>query len=186
MGWLAGVSLALALASSPADGAIVERVVAVVGERPILLSDLRHRAEPHVAKIHAETSSDAQRAALESELLRELLQRMIDERLEEMVADRAHVSVSSDEIDAALRQVAAAADVSVPRLLIAALRQGLTEQVYRDELRRQILEGKLVMLHVRARVRERENAREFEAAIERARKEWLSELRRNVYVEVRL
>ena len=111
---------------------------------------------------------------------------MIDERLEEMVADRAHVSVSSDEIDAALRQVAAAADVSVPRLLIAALRQGLTEQVYRDELRRQILEGKLVMLHVRARVRERENAREFEAAIERARKEWLSELRRNVYVEVRL
>src|SRR5262249_13968616 len=43
--------------------------------------------------------------------------------------------------------------LDVPQLIVAAKRQGLTEQDYRDEIRRQILEARLAELRVKGRVR---------------------------------
>src|SRR5256885_12350140 len=96
-----GVSAALA---TSADAAIVERVVAVVGERPILLSELRQRARPHLFRIALTMPSPAQQAAAESDMFKELLNRMIDERLEEQAADKAHLSVPPEAVDNGIKQ----------------------------------------------------------------------------------
>jgi peptidyl-prolyl cis-trans isomerase SurA len=157
--WIRNVALTLGLTAGgfafvrPARAVIVERVVAVVGERPILLSELRLRARPYLYRIAAAAPSPAQQAAEESEMFKDLLNKMVDERLEEQAADKSHLSVTPDELDTALTNVAGAAKITVKDLLNEARRQGLTEQDYRDEIRRQILEGKLVQLRVRGRVR---------------------------------
>ena len=152
--WTLAASTALAIQScATVHASVVERVVAVVGERPILLSDLRHRARPFLARIVATTPRPAQQAGHETEMLRELLNRMIDDRLEESAADQARLSVTPEEVDRALENVAGQAKVTIRALIAEAARQGLTEQDYRDELRRQVLEGKLVSLRVRGRVR---------------------------------
>jgi peptidyl-prolyl cis-trans isomerase SurA len=151
---LVGALLALGLALPVAAGAsIVERVVAVVGERPILLTELQHRARPFLARIYGSTPDPAQRSAHETEMYKQLLNRMIDDRLEEHAADRAHLSVTPEEIDNAIKNVSKANNLAPSALIAEAKRQGLTEQDYRDELRRQLLEGKLVQLRVRGRVR---------------------------------
>lgn len=137
----------------PAHATIVERVVAVVGERPILLSDLRHRARPFLSRLYATAQTPAQLAANETQMFKELLNRMIDDRLEEQAADRARLSVTLDEVDSAIHNIAAQAKIDARELINEAKRQGLTEQDYRDELRRQVLEGKLVQLRVRGRVK---------------------------------
>ena len=144
---------ATAVAPRPAEAAIVERIVAVVGERPILLSELRQRARPHLVRIALSTQNPSQQAAAESEMFRELLTRLIDERLEEQAADKAHLTVTPEEVDNGIRQVAAQARIDPKQLVAEAKRQGLTEQDYRDEIRRQVLEGKLIQLRVRGRVR---------------------------------
>ena len=146
-------SVLAAAVPGQADAAIVERIVAVVGERPILLSELRQRARPHLYRIAASTQNASQQAAAESEMFRELLTRLIDERLEEQAADKAHLTVTPDEVDNGIRQVAAQARLDPKQLVSEAKRQGLTEQDYRDEIRRQVLEGKLIQLRVRGRVR---------------------------------
>lgn len=147
------LALGIAVAERSAEASIVERVVAVVGERPILLSELRLRARPHLIRIAMMSKNPSQQAAEENDTFKEVLSRMIDERLEDQAADKAHLSVSPEEIDNGIRQVAAQQRID-PRTLIAeAKRQGLTEQDYRDEIRRQVLEGKLVQLRVRGRVR---------------------------------
>jgi len=149
-------TVALALAGTfvrPANAVIVERIVAVVGDRPILLSDLRHRARPFINRIAAQAQSPAQQAAQESEMYRELLSRVIDDRLEEQAADKARLVITPDEVDGAIRNVAAQAKVTVPDLISEVRRQGISEQDYRDEIRRQLIEGKLVQLRVRGRVR---------------------------------
>jgi peptidyl-prolyl cis-trans isomerase SurA len=149
-----GALLALGLALSPvARASIVERVVAVVGEKPILLTELQHRARPFLARIYGSTPNPAQRSAHETEMYRQLLNRMIDDRLEEHAADRAHLSVTPEEIDNAIKNVSKANNIQPSALIAEAKRQGLTEQDYRDELRRQLIEGKLVQLRVRGRVR---------------------------------
>ena len=140
-------------AERTAEAAIVERVVAVVGERPIFLTELRHRARPFLFRIAASTPNPAQQAAAETEMFRDLLNKMIDERLEDVAADKAHLAVSSDEVDTAIKNVSERARLSSKDLIAEAKRQGLTEQDYRDEIRRQVLEGKLVQLRVRGRVR---------------------------------
>ena len=142
-----------AIAPRPAEAAIVERIVAVVGERPILLSELRQRARPHLFRIAMSTQNPSQQAAAESEMFRELLTRLIDERLEEQAADKAHLTVTPEEVDNGIRQVAAQARLDPKQLVAEAKRQGLSEQDYRDEIRRQVLEGKLIQLRVRGRVR---------------------------------
>jgi peptidyl-prolyl cis-trans isomerase SurA len=100
------------------------------------------------------TNNPTQQAAQESEMFRELLSRMIDERLEEQTAAKANISVGPDEIDAGIKQVASQAHNDVATAVSEAKRQGgLSEQDYRDEIRRQVLEGKLIQLRVRNRVR---------------------------------
>ena len=89
----------------------MERIVAVVGERPILLTELRQRARPHLYRIAASTQNPTQAAAAESEMFRELLTRIIDERLEEQAADKAHLTVTPEEVDNGIKQVAAQARI---------------------------------------------------------------------------
>jgi peptidyl-prolyl cis-trans isomerase SurA len=142
----------LATAAPRADAVIVERIVAVVGERPILLSELRHRGKPNLIRILAEKDPNVQ-AANETEMYKNLLTRMIDERLEEAAAEKARISVTPEEVDRGMQNVANQAHVSVADVLAEVRRTGLSEQDFRDEIRRQILEGKLLELRVRPRVK---------------------------------
>ncbi|XXX78762.1 peptidylprolyl isomerase [Sorangium sp. So ce134] len=151
---LAGLITAAALASPLAHAVVSERIVAVVGDRAILLSDLRQRARPFLLQIQARVPPGAQQAAAESQVLRELIQKMVDEELESQAAERANVRVTSDEIENAFRNIAAAEQTTVEQLFrMARTSSGLTEQEYRDEIRRQILEGKMLQLRVKGRVR---------------------------------
>ena len=145
--------LALVGLAGAARGAVVERVVAVVGDRAVLLSDLRQRAKPLLLQIQQRTAAGAQRAAAESQLFKELLQRMVDERLEAQQADKSHVAVSSDEIEAALRNIAAREGLTAEQLVSEATKIGTTPQEYRDEMRRQLLQVKLLQLRVKSRIR---------------------------------
>ena len=98
------------------------------------------------------TQGVPQQAAQETEMSHELLNRMIDDRLEERAADQARLGVAPQEVDRALKHVADQARITVRDLIVEANRQGLTEQDYRDEIRRQVLEGKLIELRVRGHV----------------------------------
>jgi peptidyl-prolyl cis-trans isomerase SurA len=149
-----GVAVLL-VASLPlvAEATVAERIVAIVGEHAILLSDMRNRARPFLLQIHQKVPAGAQLAAAESELYKQLIERMVDERVEQQAAERAHLSVTAEEIDSGIRNVAAQQGITVERLIEEATKTGLSRQEYRDEVRRQILEGKLLQLRVRSRVR---------------------------------
>jgi peptidyl-prolyl cis-trans isomerase SurA len=153
------VGAALLLPSVPAHAIVVERVVAVIGERPVLWTELLHRAAPTRIQIRMQTRDANVIAVQEQEMYKELLDRMIDDRLEEQQADRSHIAVTSEEIDRGIANIAAQAEsqqgrpVSVQDVLAEVRRRGMTDQDFRDEIRRQILEGKLIELRVRPRVR---------------------------------
>jgi peptidyl-prolyl cis-trans isomerase SurA len=150
---LAVVAVGLAGAAQPARAVVVERVVAVIGDRPILLSELRTRAKPFLVEIGRKMPPGPQQNAAESQIFKELLEKMIDDELEGQAADKAKIAVTADEVDAALKNIAVAQNLSVSDLVRNAMRSGLTEQDYRDELRRQLLEGKMLQLRVKGRVR---------------------------------
>jgi peptidyl-prolyl cis-trans isomerase SurA len=211
---LLGVTLTAPPAS--AEGGIVERIVAVVGYEPILLSELRERARPFLLQVRERVPAGPQQAAAESQVYRELVFKMIDEQLIAREAARQKVSVRPSEIETALQQVAANAGLPVPELFRHAAEMGLDEAAYRREIERQILEGKLLMPWARehatlteADLRERYDRAVKEKALppalttfelarshvqtllagermEAMRKKWLDGLRQGTYVEVSL
>jgi len=159
--WLLGLAPAAAVLGTVAaeHATIVERVVAVIGERPVLWTELLHRAAPARIQIRMRANDPNVVSVQEQEMYKELLQSMISDRLEEQQADKAHITVTPEEIDRAVAQIAAQAQAQQRRPVTArdvleeVRRQGMTEQDFRDQIRREVLEGKLMELRVRPRVR---------------------------------
>ena len=172
-------------AAAPARATIVERVVAVIGERPVLWTDLVRRATATRVQIRMQTHDANVVAVQEQEMYKELLQRMIDDRLEEQQAEKAHINITPDEVDRGIANIAAQAQaqqgrpVTVDDVLGEVHRRGLSDQDFRDEIHRQIMEGKLIELRVRPRVRVTEQ--DAHAAYQH----WLQELKEQEPMDVR-
>ncbi len=172
--------------ASTARATIVERVVAVIGERPVLWTDLLHRAMSGRVQIRAQTHDANVISVQEQEMYKELLDRMIDDRLEEQQADKARITVTPEEIDRGIANIASQAQAQQGRPVTAAdvmsevRRRGLSEQDFREEIRRQILEGKLIELRVRPRV----HVTDQDAFA--AYQHWVREIRDQETVDVRV
>jgi len=147
-----GVALAASLSHS-AEATVVERVVAVIGDRAILLSDLKARAQPFLVQVTQGVQPGAQRSAAISQVYKGVLDKIVDEELEERAAIQAKVTVTSKEIDDAIARVAAQNQIPVKKLLAEAAKTGVSESQYRDELRRQLLQAKLVNVRLQGRIR---------------------------------
>jgi len=125
---------------------VVERIVAVVGDKAILLTDLRKRARPFLANLYQRTQAGPQRAAAESQILGQIIQRMVDDELEALAAARAQVTVNVEDVDQQIQAMASAARLGLSRFLREVqANSGMTELEYRQEIRRQLLEGKLLV-----------------------------------------
>lgn len=148
-----GATAAVLMTTGLAGATVVERVVAVVGERAILLSDLRQRARPFLVRIEQQGLAGAQRAAATSQVYAQLLERMVNEELEQRAANHANITVTAQEVEDALGRVAAENGVTVERVVQEAMQSGLSERQYRQEIRRQLLEAKLLNLRVQGRLR---------------------------------
>ena len=165
-GLLAASVLAL---SRPAEAVVVERVVAVIGEKAILLSDLRQRARPYLIKLYSQVPAGPQRSAAESKILSQLIERMVDEELESLAANRNNTTVTADEVDKALRRIARASGAPLSKLFAdVESNTGMSEVEYRQEIRRQVLEGKLLNRFV---MNQRITEQELEAMFERVKRQ---------------
>ena len=183
---VAAAALFLGAPSREARATIVERVVAVVGERPVLWTELLRRAMPSRVQIRMQATDPNVVSVQETEMFKELLDHMIDDRLEEQQADKAHITVTPEEIDHGIANIANQAQAQQGRgvtpadVLAEVRRRGMSEQDFRDEIRRQILEGKLIELRVRPRVRVTEQ--DGRAAYQH----WVLDLKSQQPVEVRI
>jgi peptidyl-prolyl cis-trans isomerase SurA len=141
------------LAPATAQATIVERVVAVVGDRAILLSELVDRARPFQLQVYTNVPEGASRNAALSQLYKQLIERLVDEELQGREAVRANITVTAEEIQAALERVAKQNDVSVEQLFEEAQKNGLGVAEYRGEIRRQLLDAKMLNLRIQGRMR---------------------------------
>ena len=151
----AGLCLGAAASVSPRQGhaTIVERVIAIIGERAIWLSELRLRAKPFVDRVTSQMPPSPQRDAQVQKLYRGMLDRMIEEELERVASVQAKLSVSAKEVEDALQRITAQNNVDVSKVFEEAEVSGMTPAQYREELRRQLLDAKLVNLRMQGRIR---------------------------------
>lgn len=181
-----GVAVELHAEETPsAPRVVVNRIVAVVDQEVITLVELERRAEPFQKRLTAIPAD--KRAAAEAQLHRDLISEAIDERLIARDARSLRVSITTTEIDAALNAVAKAKSVSREKLLELVSEQGFSEAQYREQLVRQLLIGKLIRIRMAEQLKNLDKDPEKSSKqVEKAEKQYLSGLRANVFIEVRL
>ncbi len=163
---------------------VLNRIIAVVDRDVITLVELKRRAEPFQKSL-AGIAPD-KRAAAEAQLHKDLIQQAIDERLIARDARALRVVIASTEIDAALDAIAKAKNVTREKLLQLAAEQGFPEALYREQLVKQLLVGKLIRIRMHEQLSKIDKDSEKSSKqIEMIEKAYLQGLRANVFIEVR-
>lgn len=134
---------AVLLIPSFSSAEMIDKVVAVVNNDVITLSELNEEAEPLYIKIE-ETVPFAEIESQKVLAREDVLNAMIDKRLIDQKARAQNITVSEAEIDGAFEQVLKRSGLSQEQLLAQLADSGLDEEGYRSTLESQILQNKLV------------------------------------------
>jgi len=180
---MVGLVALLATSPAPAQSRIVELVVAVVDDEPLLVSQVRARAQPLLMQLRATNGAEVGAAAV-AETYQEVLEAMIEQRLLELEAKRRLLTVRAVEIDAAIAAVAKQSGFSVEELLDTVRKTTrLDATAYRAAVGAQVLEAKLLL---QVAPDPPSGINERVAYLQRRRGELLRVLRKRFAVDVRV
>ena len=135
----------------PAHCDIVDRVVAVVGEDVITLSEVNEEGRVLFSRIVEQVSPSESEAALQrarDSVIREL----IDRKILEQKAREAGIKVKDAEVEAALQRVLERNHTTREQFNTQLAEMGMTEQQYRQGLKTRILRSKLINREVRSKI----------------------------------
>lgn len=141
----------LASLTNHAQAELVDRVVAVVNSEVILLSELQNETQAIHNRIIEEVSLDEQADAL-AVAEEQALDSIIDKRLIDQKAKQARVSVSDAEVDRAVANVQKKARLSEEEFIGELRKSGLSLPTYRDNVKSQLLQRKIVNYDIRAKI----------------------------------
>ncbi|MBK8170048.1 MAG: SurA N-terminal domain-containing protein [Sandaracinaceae bacterium] len=151
---IAGLLLALlgiGIGVRDAHADVIERVVAIVNDEAVFLSDLRRRAAPFLPRA-MEASTDEERAGRVRQLYTEVLNLLIDETLIAQAATHAQIHVTNADVENAISNVKRQSQLSETDFWAAVGQQGFTEAQYREDVRRQLVRLRLLNQRARGRV----------------------------------
>ncbi len=130
---------------------IVDRVVAVVNEDLITLSELNSEGALHMQKIREEVPIE-QRAEAMSQLRQQVLTSMIDRLLIEQRADKRGIHVSNEEVDMQYFRILEQNNVEEEEFKEKLHQAGLTPEGYKRNLKSQITRQRLLNREVRSKI----------------------------------
>ena len=127
--------------------AVVDRIVAVVNQEIITLSEVERWSQPFQGEI--QTEDRLERKERVQEVFRKVLERIIEERLIEQEAKKSGIKVTSKEIEGAIDEIKQRNNIGQEALERALAAQGLTLETFKKELEKKIVRMKFVSFAVR-------------------------------------
>ena len=135
--------------ATPADaGIVVDRVVAVVNQDVITLSELQEAVALFLQENREKAPSPGERPELE----RRVLERLVDHRLQVQEARREKIEVGEEELREAVQEFVGRSGMGRAQLEAEFKRQGLSWETVRQEVRDQLMIRKVVRRRVGSRV----------------------------------
>lgn len=168
-----------ARAPVPIDG-----VAAIVETTTIFKSDIASRARLFEKRL----SNDPIKRRAEILLLsKEILSHLIDEELIRRDAARSQIEASDAEVSDGITAVAQNNKMDKKALELEIVNLGYTMGQYRDEIRRQIIEQRWIMMRAGGKIDRKKtpDAASFQAAFDKIREGLVADLRTRAFIEIR-
>lgn len=137
------ICLALAAGAS-GERELIDRIVAVVNDDIITLSDVQAAAQPYAQQNDTPDRKDM--------LYRDVLDQLINERLLSQQVQKAQIDVTDDEVERAIEDILKQNNISRAELEQAIRQRGMSMGQYREDLESQLVRLKIVDMKVRSRV----------------------------------
>ncbi len=127
--------------------AIVDRIVAVVNQEIITLSEVEKWRPPFQEEVEAGDRLEKRERI--QEVRQKVLEQLIEEKLIDQEVKKAGVRVTSKEVEAAIEEVKHRNGINQEELEKALTREGLTIETYRKQIEKGLLRMKLIQLSVK-------------------------------------
>jgi len=131
---------------------VVDRIVAIVDDDCITLSELNERLEPYIRKILEADHPPEVRRAILFKIRQDVLNKMIDETLTKQEADRLEVKVDDRKVDQQIERIKRENLLTDEELREVLTAEGHTLEEYRNRLKEQILRMTLINAEVKSKV----------------------------------
>lgn len=172
---LAAIACALvapfvAVPRSEAD--VIERVVAVVNDDAIFLSELREKAAPYLSRAMS-APTEAQRMQAIRQIYTQVLDHLIDQKLVEQAAEEEEITVTDADVTSAIDNVRQQSGLTGQAFWQAVAEQGFgTEEEYRADIRAQLVHFRLLNERMgnRVNITEEDVQQRYDEEVARARR----------------
>jgi peptidyl-prolyl cis-trans isomerase SurA len=131
---------------------VVDRIVAVVNDEIITLYDLNQTLKPYEENIQALGYPPEKARETLFKLRTDLLNKLVDEKLADQQIKKNSIRVSAQEIDKTIERIKEGRSYTDEDLRAGLAEQGLTIEEYRENLKTQLLRGKLVNREVKSKI----------------------------------
>lgn len=133
-------SLFLLLVSGPIAAEVIERIVAVVNNEAITLHDL----DSAMAPLRGDKK--------DTELRRKVLEDLVHQKLLEQEVEKANIEINDEELRRAVAGVLQRNQITIEGLKEELMAKGISFETYKEQLKKQIRQGKFIQQNLGARV----------------------------------
>lgn len=131
---------------------VLDRIVAIVNEDIITLVELDKALKPYYIELEKTSYSNEKKEKIINKLHKDMLSKMIEFKLIEQEAERLNIKVSDDELQASIERILKKEDISEEELIASLLKEKITFEEYKNDIRSQILQPKLINRVIKANV----------------------------------
>lgn len=135
---------------------LVDRIAAVVGSQIILFSDVLETAKPalnELEKVAQGRGLTGLMGGRRESVIKETLSQLIDDEIFLHEAREMKITVTQEELDAAMEGMARENGIDLAQLKQAIQAQGMDYLTYRNQLRKQLTRYKVLNMRVRSRIK---------------------------------
>jgi peptidyl-prolyl cis-trans isomerase SurA len=145
--------LMVAVSSGVHGAEYVDRIVAVVNDDIITLSELNELLKPYITQIQAGHYPAQQERKMMFSIREKVMDELIRQKLTDQEIKKANITVSESEIDSTIERIKEA-QLFTDEELRAALRQrgGMSMEEYKRQIKSQILRTKIINLQVKSKI----------------------------------
>lgn len=137
--------------SLTAKAELVDRIVAVVNNDVVTLSDLNNAGQPYFQAIMRKVPVNRQGAEL-SKARKEILHHLVDQLLIKQQAEKIGIEVSKEDIDQAINSIITGNNISMEKLRQGLKSMGTSEAEYREKIKGEILKSRLINFEIRSKI----------------------------------
>ena len=141
-----------ASATASAAAEVLDRIVAVVNEEIILMSELNERMAPYAQRVREQGFDLDRETQMLGQLREEMIDRLVDEKLTDQEIARNDIQLDEAAVDRTIDRIKTANNFSDEELQRYLASEQMTMEAYRDSIREQVLRTQLVNYQVKSKI----------------------------------